>query len=39
LQGIVRWQDGGFHGISFNGLLALSELVEWLHAQRAAVAN
>jgi hypothetical protein len=36
LQGIVRWQEGAFHGISFNRLLALSELVEWLHAQRAA---
>lgn len=39
LQGIVRWQDGGVYGISFNRLLALSELVEWLHAQRAAIAN
>jgi hypothetical protein len=39
LQGIVRWQDGPFHGISFNGLLALSELVEWLHAQRAEAAD
>jgi len=39
VQGIVRWQDGAVHGISFNRLLALSELVEWLHAQRAAIAD
>lgn len=38
MHGIVRWQDGAVHGISFNRLLALSELVEWLHAQRAATA-
>jgi len=35
IAGIVRWQDGDIHGISFNRLLALSELVEWLHEQRA----
>lgn len=34
IAGIARWQDGAVHGISFNRLLALSELVEWLHAQR-----
>jgi hypothetical protein len=39
LQGIVRWRDGACHGISFNRLLALSELVEWLHAQRRAIPN
>jgi hypothetical protein len=39
LQGIVRWREGAFHGVSFNGLLALSELVEWLHAQRAEISG
>ena len=34
IPGVVRWQDGEFHGISFNRLLALSDLVGWLHAQR-----
>jgi hypothetical protein len=35
IAGIVRWQDGQVHGIGFNRLLSLSELVEWLHARRA----
>jgi hypothetical protein len=39
LHGIVRWQDGTLHGISFNRLLALSELVEWLHQQRGSPAS
>lgn len=33
-QGVVRWRDGSYYGITFNKLLALSELVEWLHEQR-----
>ena len=32
--GIVRWQDSGCYGITFNRLLALSELVAWLQDQR-----
>jgi hypothetical protein len=32
--GVVRWRDGDHHGITFNRLLALSELVQWLHEQR-----
>jgi len=39
MQGIVRWREDALHGISFNRLLALSELVEWLHAQRAEAAS
>ena len=37
LPGTVRWYEGAFYGISFNSLLALSELVEWLHKQRDAI--
>jgi hypothetical protein len=32
--GVVRWQDGSSYGITFNGVLALSDLVEWLQEQR-----
>ena len=32
--GIVRWSDGACYGITFNRLIALSELVAWLHTQR-----
>lgn len=32
--GIACWTDGGFVGITFNRLLPLSELVEWLKVQR-----
>ena len=32
--GLVRWRDGKFYGITFNRLLALSEVVEWLQSQR-----
>lgn len=32
--GVVRWQDGNSYGITFNRLLALSEVVQWLHDQR-----
>jgi len=34
IQGVVRWKDGESYGITFNRLLALSELVAWLQAQR-----
>ena len=33
-QGVVRWKESGCYGITFNRLLALSELVGWLHEQR-----
>lgn len=33
-QGVVRWQNGEFAGINFNGLLPLGELVRWLQEQR-----
>lgn len=32
--GVVRWSEAGSYGITFNRLLALSELVGWLHDQR-----
>ncbi len=32
--GTVRWKDGKFYGITFNRLLALTELVQWLQGQR-----
>lgn len=33
-QGVVIWSDGGQHGVTFNRLLALAELVAWLREQR-----
>lgn len=33
-QGIVRWRDGRCYGITFNRLLALTDLVQWLQNQR-----
>lgn len=33
-QAIVRWRDGRAYGITFNRLLALPELVDWLREQR-----
>jgi hypothetical protein len=32
--GMIRWREGSCYGITFNRLLALSEVVQWLHAQR-----
>lgn len=32
--GLLRWREGRFYGITFNRLLALSEVVQWLHSQR-----
>ena len=32
--GTVRWKDGRNYGITFNRLLALTELVDWLQGQR-----
>ena len=32
--GVLRWIDGGHAGITFNRLIPLSELVEWLRALR-----
>lgn len=34
IAGVVRWSVSGTHGITFNRLLALSELVAWLQGQR-----
>jgi len=32
--GVVRWTDGGYSGITFNRLLALPSLIEWLQTRR-----
>ena len=34
IQGVVRWKETGSYGITFNRLLALSDLVAWLQSQR-----
>lgn len=34
LRGVVRWVDDGFCGITFNGLVSLPLLVNWLQEQR-----
>jgi hypothetical protein len=33
-QGVIRWKDGRCYGITFQHLLALTELVDWLQQQR-----
>lgn len=33
--GIVRWTEAGFAGITFNRLLPLPTLIEWLRSQRS----
>ena len=33
---VVRWKDGQRYGITFNTVLALASLVEWLHARQGA---
>ena len=30
----MRWNEGGFLGVTFNRLLPLTELVDWLRATR-----
>lgn len=37
VAGVIRWRDSGSYGITFNRLLALSELVSWLQGQRELV--
>jgi len=39
IQGVVRWKELGAYGINFNRLLALSNLVGWLHYQRNLLRN
>lgn len=39
IQGVVRWRDAGSCGITFNRLLALSDLVAWLQNQRDLMRN
>ena len=33
-HGVVRWKEGGCYGITFNRLIALADLVQWLQQQR-----
>lgn len=34
IAGVIRWNEGRAYGITFNRVLALSELVGWLHQQQ-----
>jgi hypothetical protein len=34
IPGVVRWHDGNSYGISFNRVMALSDLVAWIQAQQ-----
>lgn len=36
-QGVIRWSDNGAYGVTFNRLIALSELVAWLQIQRESL--
>lgn len=33
--GVIRWVEGGYAGVSFNRLIPLAELVQWLQDHRA----
>ena len=37
LPGVVRWNEDGFCGITFNRLLPLPQLVNWLQDQRGGI--
>jgi len=37
MPGVVRWSEDGFTGITFNRLLALPQLVNWLQEQRGGI--
>lgn len=37
LPGVIRWVDEGFCGITFNRLIALPQLVNWLQEQRGGI--
>ncbi|GAC1578336.1 MAG: hypothetical protein NVS3B5_10930 [Sphingomicrobium sp.] len=37
MPGVVRWTEDGFSGITFNRLLSLPLLVNWLQEQRGAI--
>jgi hypothetical protein len=34
IPGVVRWRDGNSYGVSFNRVMALSDLVAWIRAQQ-----
>ena len=37
IQGVLRWVDDGFCGITFNRLVPLPHLVDWLQGLRSAI--
>ena len=37
VPGVIRWVDEGFCGITFNRLIALPQLVNWLQEQRGGI--
>jgi hypothetical protein len=37
LPGVVRWQDGGSFGITYNKIMPLSVLVAWIQGQRERI--
>ncbi len=37
MPGVVRWIDDGFCGITFNRLMSLPQLVNWLQEQRGGI--
>ena len=36
IAGAVRWKDGNSYGVTFNRILPVTVLMEWLHARREA---
>jgi hypothetical protein len=36
IAGSVRWKDGNFYGVTFNRILPVPVLMDWLHARREA---
>jgi len=37
MPGVVRWIDDSFCGITFNRLMSLPQLVNWLQEQRGGI--
>ena len=37
VPGVIRWIDEGFCGVTFNRLIALPQLVNWLQEQRGGL--
>jgi hypothetical protein len=36
IAGVVRWQDGNSYGLTFNRIITVPVLMDWLHARREA---